>query len=137
MSSVHPKQSPPGRAGNRYCECGRCLDGKTEEAIKRHEETALHKRWLQWSEHQENMRTKHNERNKEYRQTDAYKESQQKRVERDRETGWARQKEYNSRRYDCPCGCNIRRGNLYEHQKTKKHIRLMEQKAETNNVFDI
>ena len=128
MTTARPKENPYGRNDFRHCECGRCIEGMSEEAIKEHEQSALHTRWLNWSEHQEQVKEKKKEHNVKVRDSEAYKEAQQKRVERDRESGWARQKQYSAQRYICDCGCNIRRGNLYEHQKTKKHIRLLAMK---------
>ena len=35
-------------------------------------------------------------------------------------------KEYHNEKITCECGCEIRRGDLAKHKRTKKHIKLMQ-----------
>ena len=44
--------------------------------------------------------------------------------EENKEAKLAKEKE----RVTCDCGCDVRRGDFSRHKKTKKHIKLMEEK---------
>lgn len=41
-------------------------------------------------------------------------------------------KEYGKQKITCECGCELNRGSLYRHKKSKKHIRLLEAKLNNN-----
>jgi len=77
-------------------------------------------------------RKEYRERNKE--KMKEYRENNKEKMKEYRENNKEKMKEYrenNKEKITCECGCKICKLNLTKHQKTKKHIKLIEKQNET------
>ena len=66
---------------------------------------------------------KNNKKCKEY--NEAHKEEIQQKNKEYRENNKEKIKDYKNEKIKCDCGCEVTKSNLKQHQRTKKHIKLM------------
>jgi len=111
----------------------------TEEKIKEEKkkyDKKYHENNKEYYEENKEKRKKYYEENKqklkEYKKE--YYEENKEKIKEYREQNKEKIKEYyenNKEKITCECGCKICKLNLTKHQKTKKHIKLMEKQNET------
>ena len=124
---THPLESVVGETSShhRFCECRRHLGNMSATAVKKHLESELHARWMNWDEHTREVSKKRAERLKAKRATNAYKEYDARRLATDRAEGYRRQLEWKAEVVECECGRVVTKRWLAEHRKSKLHHKSM------------
>ena len=127
------KEYKERRNGNLTATCIKCLEYRRE----------YNKRYKDYDkEYYENNKEKQKEYNKEYREEHKeeikeYNKEYNKRPDV-RERNRKYQNERNKERFKCDCGSvNIRKGDIRKHERTKRHIRYVENTKEQRDIINM